>query len=175
MTDITHLNKRQQEATPMYVLAKRFFLKDNDFYEKKSQITGRHEIVSFDCSLCNIDEFWNNDDNLMLLEYPLDYDEQIIAYFKNPAEDHSLRKLEKSFEFCGYDLSEEQTLISAITNCGSLFENTIPLSMLNKFGLFDSHVEVFKMQKVLRERFPDEEHAWCEVYELWRKLGSGNI
>ena len=66
---------------------------------------------------------------------PLKHNEQIIAYFMNPIESHEFHKLDDRFEFCGYDLSEEMTAISAITNCNKIFDKAIPYEELNKFGL----------------------------------------
>jgi len=167
---------------PIFYKAERFF--PNEKYEEFSKIHGRVEIVTHDCCLCRviIDEHLFGDMEIesiyagevksieKLLKSPLGESEQIIAYYKNPIENHTHHKLKDGFEFCGYDLSEEMTHISAITNCDDFFDKAIPYEKLNKFGLICEHQEALRIRELLGELYPDEEHAECEVYELWRKL-----
>ena len=161
----------------IYYKAERFFPDKN--YEEFSKIFGRAEIVTYDIMLCRV----IHDENLLaevdlypgkvknwksLL--PPGADEQIIAYYKNPTSSYELRVLDEGFEFCGYDLSEEMTGISAVTNCGALFDGAIPYEKINKFGLIDEFYEAFRIRKMLDELYPYESHADCEVYEIWRRL-----
>jgi hypothetical protein len=75
----------------------------------------------------------------------------------------------EGFEFCGYDLVETATAISAITDCGAEFES-IPYSLLTKFGLLPTYKDAVLTQLALVEECPDEPHAYCDIYEIWRKL-----
>jgi len=158
---------------PIYYRVKRFF--PDKEYETFSKIFGKAEIVSYDASLmvesCT-DSKEEVEDLHLLLQTPLKSDEQIIAYYKNPTISSSFHKhcmLVEGFEFCGYDLSEDCTKISAVTNCGGWFETAIPYSKLNAFGLIDEYDEAFRIRDLLAELY-DDPHAYCEVYELWRKL-----
>lgn len=163
---------------PVYYKAERFF--PTKEYEVFSNVTGKSEIVSFDILLCGmINELdpagtagfirevadWKS-----LLQVPMKSDEQIIAYYMNPAESYQHHILPDGFEFCGYDLSEYETSISAITNCGRLFDKVIPYGELNRFGLLGEHSRAVSIRKLLLDTYPNENHADCAIYELWRKL-----
>jgi len=169
---------------PIFYKAERFF--PDKKYEEFSKIFNKAELVTYDVCLCGV----IHDENLLeeielagryvrgvktkswqsLLKTPLSVGEQIIAYYKNPIESYEHHKMESDFEFCGYDLSEEMTGISALTNCGELFSGAIPYEELNKFGLISEYCEAFRIRKLLENLYPDEPHAECEVYELWRRL-----
>ena len=156
---------------PIYYKAERFY--PDKKYEDFSKIFNRAEIVSYDVGLTvsNATKFIGEvSDWKLLLQTPLEPDEQIIAYYKNPTESHEFHILDDGFVFCGYDLSEELTEISAITNCGGGFEAAIPYSELNTFGLLAEYDKAFLVRDLLNELYPGEEHAYCEVYELWRRL-----
>ena len=162
---------------PIYYKAERFF--PTKEYERNSKIRDRAEIVSYDI-LCNIicthdlindSEFFGEVSDLkILLQTPMKSNEQVIAYYKNPTESYENHTFDKRFEFCGYDLSEEMTRISAVTNCCGGFDKAIPYGELNKFGLIDDYNKAILIQKKLDELYPDECHACCEIYELWRTL-----
>ena len=166
--------------TPIYYKAERFF--PTKKYEAFSTIYNRNEIVTFDILCVNIEEKginytdhicdWNYgvSDWKMLLTVPLKSDEQIIACFKNPVKSYEHHKLDNGFEFCGYDLSDAGVFISAITNCGGVFEKAISYNELNHFGLISNYQKAYKCRVLLEEMYPDEPHAYCEVYELWRRL-----
>lgn len=147
---------------PLYYVAERFF--PSQEYVDFSLLTARSEIVTYDIGLCCEITQQNYD----IPQVTLKNDEQIIAVFKNPTKT-TKRKLGKEFEFCGYDLSEEQTMISAITNCGALFDHTIDIEDLNKYGLYSSLKKASSMKEFLKEKYPEEPHAHCEIYEVWRK------
>jgi hypothetical protein len=151
----------------IYHRAKRFFPKE---YEKYEIIKGRAEIVAYDIMLCEHLHTQSQD--------PPELYEQLIAYFKNPTDDWESRSLGDDFEFCGYDLVEEFSGISAITNCADMFDNTIipsfdnaiPYDGLNKYGLISTRNRAFEICNLLEEMYPDESHADCDVYEIWRKI-----
>jgi hypothetical protein len=163
---------------PIFYIAKRFFPVEE--YERFSKIVNRAEIVTYDVMLCEIvDEYGLSgsspyagevDDLGILLQIPIKEDEQIIAYFENPTESHVLHTFDVYFEFCGYDLSEKLTGISAVTNCGGMFDKAISYEKLNKYGLIDDYEAVLLTRKLLDGLYPDESHAECEIYEIWRRL-----
>lgn len=123
------------------------------------------EIVSFDCGLLGLQELkgYNNEEAT----------EQILLIIVRPDVDIIDELIVKdiaSFDFCGYDLVEMDTYISAITNCGTAFDNAIDYGELNEYGLISNYLDAVKTQILLRDNYPDENHAYCEVVEVWRKL-----
>ena len=143
---------------------KRFFT--NEDYKKFSKLP-IDEVVSMDSAL-----------------FP--YDERILLN-KNTAKMQSLTNglqilrvccvLDKippvtekvdSFDFCGYDLVDEFE-ISALTNCGG-FDNAFTYKDLNSFGLIPNYQLAKKLQADLENKYPDEEHADCLLFAIWRRI-----
>lgn len=124
-----------------------------------------NEIVSFDCGLFELEE---------IRDYHNEYvTDQILLIMVRPDSEridkYTVPDIE-TFEFCGYDLVEMSTYISAITNCGAEFDNIIDYGKLSEFGLIPDYLEAVQTQILLRDNYPDENHAHCEVVEVWRKL-----
>ena len=67
----------------------------------------------------------------------------------------------------GYDLIEEQTQISALTNCGG-FPDVFRNDELNSVGLIENFDRGSEVQRLLARRHPEEPHAQCELYAVWR-------
>ena len=123
----------------------------------------REEIVSFDCVLLNMYEIES-------LEAPLRSDtEQIVAVILRPNLEPVEYMEKRGFTFCGYDLVEESTLISAITDCGGVF-TSVPYDKLTEFGLLPTYKDAVLAQLALVEEAPEENHAYCMICEIWRKL-----
>lgn len=91
----------------------------------------------------------------------------ILAVVKEPDTADRSEKL-KGFDFIGYDLVDRHMIASALTNCGG-FEETFMSSELNKYGLLDSLVKAYDVRERLLINNPDESHADCWVFEIWRK------
>ena len=149
-------------ADVRYFGADRFF-PDNKFKEFLGRKMDVKEIVSFDCCLYEMYEIESHDS-------PLSSDtQQIIAVILRP----NLEPIEymetRGFTFCGYDLVEEETLISAITDYGGGFDS-IPYEKLTEYGLLPTYKDAVLAQLALVEEDPDEPHAHCVVCEVWRKL-----
>lgn len=148
----------------------RYFKADRFKNEESFRAFNKHklntkEIVSLDCGLFELEEIkdCNNVQDT----------EQILLVIIRP----DIEKVDKqivreidSFEFCGYDLVEVDTYISAITNCGAIFDKAIDYSKLNDFGLISKYLDAVKTQILLRDIYPDENHAHCELVEVWRRL-----
>ena len=149
-------------ADVRYFGADRFF-PDNKFKEFLGRQMDAKEIVSFDCCLYEMHEIESYDSPL-----PPDT-QQIIAVILRP----NLEPIEymetRGFTFCGYDLVEEETLISAITDYGGGF-NSIPYEKLTEYGLIPTYKDAALAQLALVEEEPDESHAYCIICEVWRKL-----
>ena len=149
-------------ADVRYFGADRFF-PDNKFKEFLGRQMDAKEIVSFDCCLYEMYEIESHDS-------PLSSDtQQIIAVILRP----NLEPIEymetRGFTFCGYDLVEEETLISAITDCDGRFDS-IPYEKLTEYGLLPTYKDAVLAQLALVEEEPDEPHAYCIICEVWRKL-----
>ena len=149
-------------ADVRYFGADRFF-PDNKFKEFLGRKMDVKEIVSFDCCLYEMYEIESHDS-------PLSPDtQQIIAVILRP----NLEPIEymetRGFTFCGYDLVEEETLISAITDYGGGF-NSIPYEKLTEYGLIPTYKDAVLAQLALVEEEPEEPHAYCIICEVWRKL-----
>ena len=68
------------------------------------------------------------------------------------------------FEFQGYDLLGEG--VSAIHNCGG-FDEAFQTSDFSEVGLFSSYNFAREVQKRLRQHYPSEVHADCELWAIW--------
>ncbi len=120
------------------------------------------EIVSFDCGLFQMYEIDDPDT-------PLRSDtEQIVAAIFRPDMEPATYIEKNGFAFCGYDLVEDATAISAITDCGAMF-NSIPYERLTEYGLLPTYKDAVLTQLALIEEAPDENHAYCMICEIWRK------
>lgn len=122
------------------------------------------EIVCFDCAFMQMQELATN-----RIDIPSDQSQQILAIIVRPEiEVNYTLENDRRFHFCGYDLIEAGTGISAIINCGAEFDNAINYNALNKFGIFTTYREAVLTQLALYETYPEESHAYCEIVEIWR-------
>jgi hypothetical protein len=174
--------------TALYIATERFGPEDGEGwkgYVEWARIPALTEVVSLDCSLCHrlatelIDEDWDhivNED--FRLDYFLDLDyllgrvvgtarRNILGLYRNPEAHVSEPPGAGQFVFMGYDLIEEQTQISALTNCGG-FPDVFSNEELNACGLIQEFDRAAEVRRLLKERHPEEPHAHCELYALWR-------
>lgn len=157
-----------------------------DKYLQWSKLYHVTEIVSLDCSLCPsviqqmdeegkkylVDE-WNYYHIFKSLDWLLNRisnipSTQILAVWNEPTEDFMQFFKDDMFEFCGLDLIEEYTRISALVNCGG-FEKVFLPNDLNSFGLISDYNNAKKIQEKLTEEYPDEDHAYCDLWAIWRR------
>jgi len=75
---------------------------------------------------------------------------------------------DRRFAFQGYDLIGEGD-ISAISNCGG-FEQAFQTGDISEVGLFDTYAFARQVQKRLRQHYPTEPHADCEVWAIWKMI-----
>lgn len=121
------------------------------------------EIVSFDCGLFDMVEIEYDD-----IDVPTEK-HQFLAIIKNPKESkNELMSNDTRFVFAGYDLVEELSAVSAITNCGAEFDLAINYECLNSFGLISSYKEAVTAKELLEKNYPYEFHADCIIVEIWR-------
>ena len=150
------------EADVRYFGADRFFPNDK-FKEFTEGRIDTKEIVSFDCGLFEMYEIGSHDSPLRANT------QQIVAVILRPNLDPIEYMEKRGFTFCGYDLVEEETSISAITNCDGRFDS-IPYEKLTEYGLLPTYKDAVLTQLALVEDEPEEPHAYCIICEVWRKL-----
>ena len=162
MSTIMFLPEKPYFGEVHYFEAKRCFNTEKIRGWNQNKITAE-ELVSFDCGLFNLYE----------IETPERYFEkdtqQIMAVIIRPGMNPSIQLNREGFTFCGYDLVEDFSCISAITDCGGTFQS-IDYAALNEFGLLKSYKEAVLTQLALVEEDPDEPHACCNIVEIWRKI-----
>jgi hypothetical protein len=173
---------------PLFIATKRFDPSDREkwrSYCEWAKIPGLEEIVSLDGMLCEplITEFEDADWSHMVNEnfrlgyfYHLDYlkgrvrdvvRRNILGLYRNPETPIESAPAPESFIFIGHDLIEEQTGISALTNCGG-FPDVFSNEGLRPFGLIKKFDRASEVKQLLAKRHPKEPHAQCELYAIWR-------
>ena len=70
------------------------------------------------------------------------------------------------YRFAGFDLVDEVTMISALTNCGG-FEGAFESSDLSEIGLIEDISRAYEIRGELLARHPEERHACCTVWAIW--------
>jgi hypothetical protein len=182
--------KRSEAMEPLFIATERFDPSDGEGwtnYVKWARIPNLVEVVSLDGMLCPHlpreleDEDWNhivNADFRSNYFYHLDYLMQrivgetrrnILGLYRNPDRHFDAAPAAGAFDFIGYDLIEEMTQVSALTNCGG-FPETFVNGELNKYGLLPTFDRAREVRKLLPERNPQDDHANCEMYAVWRSV-----
>lgn len=175
---------------PLFIATERFDPADGEKWLKYFQwakIPALTEIVGLDSMLCRnllneiMDEDWNhivNADFQLRYFYHLDYllnriqpvkRRNVLGLYQNPKTHISEAPAAGNFKFMGYDLIEEQTHISALTNCGG-FPDAFSNEELNSCGLISGFERASEVKQVLVENHPKEPHAQCEMYAVWRLI-----
>lgn len=178
--------------TPLFIATEKFDPSDGerwDGYLIWSKIPKLIEVVSLDSMLCprilpNINaEDWDHnvhEDYLLNYFYDLDYlihrcaiasRRNILGLYRNPESHIAVAPGPGAFAFIGYDLIEQATQISALTNCGG-FPETFSNDELNEYGLMFDFTRASEVQRTLPEQNPEEPHADCELYAIWRLVES---
>ncbi len=179
---------RSDAVKPLFIATERFDPVDGEKWDKYfewAKIPRLTEVVSLDSSLCPriVNEFTDEDWNHIVCEdFRLNYfchleylqrrvrdvcRKNILALYRNPETQITVPPAPGNFSFVGYDLVEEQTQISALTNCGG-FPDVFHNYELNSYGLVGDFDRVREIRRQLSERHPDEPHAQCELYAIWR-------
>jgi hypothetical protein len=173
---------------PLFIATRRFDPSDGEKWQKYiewSKISGLSEVVSLDGMLCPhlvkefLDEDWRHivcEDFRLDYFYDLDYlvrridgipRRNLLGLYRNLENHIDEAPAPGAFEFVGYDLIEEQTQISALSNCGG-FPDVFRNDELNQFALIGSFNRAHEIRATLAERHPEEPHAQCELYAIWR-------
>lgn len=91
----------------------------------------------------------------------------VLAVAHEPADDPRWAFTDAQFVFLGYDLIEEATGISALTNCGG-FDQAFTPTDLSDVGLLRDFAAARAVQARLRHAYPDEPHADCDLWAIWK-------
>lgn len=173
---------------PLFIATERFDPSDGKKWQEYTawaKIPTLMEVVSLDALLCRhlINAPQGEDWQHIVCEnfrldyfYDLDYLKRriesirrrnILGLYRNPEAHLTVPPAAGDFHFLGYDLVEEQTQISALTNCGG-FPDVFRNEELNRFGLIESFDRAAEIRRLLAQRHPEESHAQCEMYAIWR-------
>ena len=173
---------------PWFIATKRFGPGDGQAwikYVKWSGLEQLEELVSLDSTLCDTvlpnikGEYWPyivNEDYMghffvdlkfLLTETSHIEEKNVLCVFLNPPMDPVAPTDILPFEFLGYDLVETEGGISALSNCGG-FPDVFSNSELSRRGLLSSNVRALEVQALLRDRYPEEAHANCHVWAVFR-------
>ena len=153
-----------QHGKPLYYRSSRC-TNASDFPGFTQRLPHVNELVSFDADLF---------EHLPVQHSEIDVpcpDGQYLAVIVEPKAKPSTEIAQDTrFTFCGYDLIDEQTQLSAIVHYSAAFSKVIHDEHLNSFGLFCSYTDAKHTQKALRSIYPNEKHADCVIVELWRYI-----
>jgi hypothetical protein len=91
----------------------------------------------------------------------------VLAVLQNPSP-ADLESVElPGFRFLGFDLLDIYGDISALSNCGG-FEDVFAGSELSEHGLLPELPRAYEIRRGLSTAYPDESHARCDVWAIWR-------
>ncbi len=155
-----------------------------------SGLTQLREVVSLDGLLCPTvfgeltDEDWGHnvqEDFKLTFFHDLDHvlgrvagdgPVNVLALMQNPTDEEVRSFADRRFAFRGFDLVELQTGISALVNCGGVhggrFDKAFSHTDLSDCGLLTELATALSAQRRLREEYPNEHHANCDVWAIWR-------
>jgi hypothetical protein len=90
----------------------------------------------------------------------------LLCVFREPAEPPVARL--SPFTLLGYDLIEDRTGVSALTNCSSGFPAVIVAAEISEFGLIRTFERAKEVQRDLPRAYPQEPHAYCSLWAIFR-------
>jgi hypothetical protein len=152
-----------------------------------SGLTQLDEVVSLDSMLCPTllpdikDDYWShivNEDfmldffvnlDFLLGQLPAVAERNLLCVYRNPPRPPGPPVVPQRFKFLGYDLVDVMAGVSALTNCGG-FPDVFDSGELSSKGLLTSHTRAYEVQSDLRAKYPDEPHANCHVWAIFRAV-----
>lgn len=156
-----------------------------------SGLTQLTEVISLDGILCPFafDEITNEDwhhnvqaDFKCHFFHDIDYvlekvvgNRQVntLGLIENPTESTVFSFKDPRFAFCGFDLVDRCLSISALVNCGG-FPKAFASTELSNCGLLGDIGRATNVQQLLRSEYPDEPHAKCDVWAIWKMKSRGD-
>jgi len=178
-----------EQLVPWFVATEKFDKSDLGWakYITWSGLEQLNEVVSLDISLCptvlpNIKtEYWNrivNKDFFLYFFTDLEYlrietasilRKNLLCVFRNPFTHPNAAQVPEEFEFIGYDLVEKESGMSALTNCGG-FPKAFSNEELSEKGLLRTYERARTVQDTLVREYPNEHHANCHLWTIFRSL-----
>ncbi len=92
----------------------------------------------------------------------------ILAVLQNPTAADMAGVTLPGFAFAGFDLVDVHGDVSALTNCGG-FDGVFANTELSEVGLLTNLERAQEVQASLRAHYPEEPHAKCHVWAIWRQ------
>ena len=153
-------------------------------YVEWSGLTQLKEVVSLDGMLCPRilhdmkGEYWPHIVNEnFLLDFFVDFgflmaqvahieSKNVLCVFRDPLQPPQAPPC-ADFQFLGYDLLDRECAASALTNCGG-FPAVFANSELSPVGLLPDFERTIEVQQQLRSLYPEERHADCRVWAIFR-------
>ncbi len=154
-------------------------------YVRWSRLHHLERVVSLDVSLCpsaigslTAEDWQHNVSDDFRIHYfrDLDYllrrmgDQQdrlnLLALALEPTQEAAAALADSRFRWCGHDLVERETGISALTNCGG-FDLAFTARDMSTDGLIVAYARARDVQSALRRHYPGEHHANCELWAIW--------
>jgi hypothetical protein len=176
---------------PLYIVTERFHPGgDAAEWEQYRRWSGLDltELISLDPTLCPSvlqeisDEDWPhivNQDFMLRYFTDLDHlvrrvgslrDRNLLAVHRNPeSEPTTPLSPGHQFVFEGYDLVGVDGGPSALSNCGG-FPKAFANAELTPHGLLASLSRANEVRRTLRDRYPSEPHAICDVWAIHRAV-----
>jgi hypothetical protein len=94
----------------------------------------------------------------------------LLCIFKNPDRAPDRSELPLGFELLGYDLVEDRTGVSSVSNCKG-FLAASPHSEISECCLVRDFAAAREMQEQMPRLFPGDPHANCSVWAIARWTG----
>jgi len=186
--DVSILGSIGMPTPLLYAAVNRFapgLTEDWDRYIAWSGLTQLVEVISLDNWLCPTvfreltTEDWGHnvqedfkldlfyDLNHVLKKAAGDVGVNVLALMENPAAEEAASFTDQHFLFRGYDILDVHGDISALVNCGG-FDRAFSNTELSEYGLITDHQRAFDIRRALREHYPDEHHAACNIWAIWQ-------
>jgi hypothetical protein len=181
-------NQAVSVNTPLYIAVRKFGPSQGPQwgeYIAWSGLTQLDEVVTLDGMICPVilqetkASYWDhivNEDGLLNFFTDLDFLMQelgspanvnILAVLRNPTEAAVKEGMGERFRFVGYELLDQDHSVSALCNCGG-FPDVFANAELSTKGLLESYSRAREVQRDLKERYPGERHADCNVWAIFR-------
>jgi hypothetical protein len=179
---------RAPALQPLFVAKRRFDRNAGERWQSYlhwSGLSHLREVVSLDTILCPtvpdelIPEDWEHNvhaDYQTCYFRSLDYlrarvagqtDLNLLAIMQHPSAAELAADSLPGFVFLGFDLLDVCGDVSALTDCGG-FDDVFTSAELSPVGLLTGLERAYAVRDALRGRYPEEHHARCDVWAIWR-------
>jgi len=96
----------------------------------------------------------------------------LLCVFRNPSEEPKVPAEIAAVELLGYDILDTEACASALSNCGG-FPEVFRNEELTQHGLIASLKRANEIRTNLRNMHPEEHHADCDVWAIFRLPSTG--